>query len=137
MQIHAHPGPTAQVFFGDVSPHGREGPAWFDSTWEAYQYVFERQVPTQGWFVTDYSVIDPAIEDDAGLPTIARAVSADSFLEVGEVSYVADSQVIGAMGRDLIGFGQQDDAEAFQRTYGGSVITHEAVTPEVIGLLGR
>ncbi len=137
MEIHAHPGPTAQVFFRDASPHEREGPAWFDSTWEAYQFVFEHEAPIQGWFVTDYSVIDPAIEDDGGVPTIERAVRADSFLGVEKISYVVDSRVVGAMGRDLIGFGQQGDAMSFQQAYGGSVLTHEAITPEVVGLLGR
>ena len=137
MMIHAHPGPTAQVFFVDTGPHGREGPAWFDSTWEAYQFVFEHEAPIRGWFVTDYSTIDTAVQEDGGVPTIARAVHVDSFHEVDGISYVADSRVIGAMGRDLIGFSRRDEAVSFQEAYGGSVLTHEAVTPEVIGLLGR
>ena len=137
MQIHAHPGATAQVYLSEGSPHGREGPAWFDSSWEAYQYVFEHDLEASAWFVTDYSEFDPAITMDGGTPTIARGVDAESFRDAEGVIYVADSRVVGAMGRDLIGFGDRDDAALFQETYGGAITEHESVTPAVIGLLGR
>ena len=137
MQIHAHPGPSAQVFFADGRPHGREGPAWFDSTWEAYQYVFEHEQEVAGWFVTDYSTVDPAITAAGGAPTIARAVAANSFRAAGAVTYVMDSRVVGAMGRDLIGFGQEEDARSFRRAYGGAVVGHRSVTPELVATLGR
>ena len=137
MQITAHPGPTAQVFFVGMGPHGREGPAWFDSTWEAYRFVFDHGADVRGWFVTDYSVVDPAIATDGDAPTIARAVHADSFREAGAVTYVMDSRVVGAMGRDLIGFGQRDDARSFRRVYGGAMTAHRSVTPELVGTLGR
>jgi nitrous oxide reductase accessory protein NosL len=130
-------GPTAQVFFPAEAPHGREGPAWFDSTWEAYQYVYEQEQEPVAWFVTDYSAVEPAVTVDDGVHTIAREVHAQSFRAAEAVSLVADSRVVGAMGRDLIGFGERDDAVAFQRAHGGAITTHGAVTPALIGLLGR
>jgi len=44
--------------------------------------------------------------------------------------------VKGAMGRDLIAFSEESDAESFQSDHGGELVAVEDVTPELIGQLG-
>jgi nitrous oxide reductase accessory protein NosL len=55
---------------------------------------------------------------------------------VTDVTFVVDSEVKGPMGRDLIGFGEEADAESFQSEFGGSLTGHNGVTPEVVAGLG-
>ncbi len=139
MTIRQHPGPSAEIFYADHEPEGHENPARFDSTWEAYQYEFERD--GEGWedvafYVTDYSAVDYETFEDGGDTLISRHYEAPSFASVADVTFVADSEVKGTMGRDLIAFGEEADAEAFQSEWGGSIVEHDGVTPEVIAGLG-
>jgi nitrous oxide reductase accessory protein NosL len=41
------------------------------------------------------------------------------------------------MGDDLIPFGEREDADAFAGEYGGDVVEYDAVTPELVGQIGR
>jgi len=139
MVIRQHPGPSAEIFYADQEPEGHENPARFDSTWEAYQYEFERD--GEGWedvafYVTDYSAVDYDIFEDGGDTLITRHYEASAFAAATDVTYVVDSEVKGTMGRDLIGFTEESDAELFQSEYGGSLTTHDGVTPEVVAGLG-
>ncbi|MFB6090125.1 MAG: nitrous oxide reductase accessory protein NosL [Halobellus sp.] len=140
MTIRQHPGPTTEIFYADHEPSGHENPARFDSTWEAYQYEFERD--DRGWtdvafYVTDYSAVDYETFQRGGDVFISRHYTASAFAPAGEVTYVVDSEVKGTMGRDLIGFGERADAESFRTEHGGSLTTHEGVTPEVVAGLGK
>lgn len=140
MTIRQHPGPTTQVFYADQRPSGHDNPARFDSTWEAYQYEFERE--NRGWedvafYVTDYSAVDYEVFEDGGDLLLTRHHEASAFASAAEVSYVVDSEVQGTMGRDLVAFGTRSDAESFQSEHGGSLTTHDGVTPEVVAGLGR
>ncbi|WP_435184290.1 nitrous oxide reductase accessory protein NosL [Halobellus sp. EA9] len=140
MTIRQHPGPTTEIFYADQRPNGHDNPARFDSTWEAYQYEFERE--NRGWddvafYVTDYSAVDYEVFEDGGDTLISRHYEASAFAPAGDVTYVVDSEVKGTMGRDLIAFTSESDAEAFQTEHGGSLATHDGVTPEVVAGLGK
>ncbi|MFC6872538.1 nitrous oxide reductase accessory protein NosL [Halobellus marinus] len=139
MVIRQHPGPTTEIFYRDQQPSGHENPARFDSVWEAYQYEFEKD--DAGWedvafYVTDYSSVDYETFEDGGDTLITRHYEASSFAPASEVTYVVNSEVKGTMGRDLLGFTERSDAEAFQSEWGGSLTTHDGVTPEIIAGLG-
>ncbi len=138
MIIPNHPGPTAQIFYADQTPSGHPNPARFCSTWEAFQYDFGRQ--NEGWnravfYVTDYSSVDYELFTDAGDTLISTHVEADAFVDGTGVTFVAGSEVKGAMGRDLIGFSEQADAAEFQSEYGGTVVAFEDVTESTIAEL--
>ncbi|MEA5387049.1 nitrous oxide reductase accessory protein NosL [Haloarculaceae archaeon H-GB11] len=140
MVIPNHPGPSAEIFYADQQPSGHENPARFDSTWEAFQYDFERQ--DRGWtrqafYVTDYSAVDYEVFTDGGDTLITTHPEADAFADASEVTFVVGSEVKGAMGRDLIAFSEKADAESFNAEYGGSLATFDQVTPETIAQLGR
>jgi nitrous oxide reductase accessory protein NosL len=140
MNIRQNPGPSAEIFYRDQRPNDHENPARFDSTWEAYQYEFEKD--DAGWedvafYVTDHSAVDYRTFEDGGDTLISRHYEASAFAPAADVTYVVDSEVKGAMGRDLVGFTEEADAESFQSEWGGSLATHDEVTPEVVAGLGR
>jgi len=140
MVIPNHPGPSAEIFYRDEQPSGHANPAVFDSTWEAFQYDFERQ--DRGWtrevfYVTDYSSVDYRLFDEGGDTMISTHPEASAFVSADEVTFVVGSEVKGAMGEDLIGFSERADAEAFQSEHGGTLMSVGDVTPEVIAQLGR
>ena len=140
MTIRQHPGPTTQIFYREQRPSGHDNPARFDSTWEAYQYEFERD--DRGWeevafYVTDYSAVDYELFEDGGDLLLTRHHEASAFAPATEVTYVVDGAVKGTMGRDLIAFGTRSDAESFRDEHGGSLTPHDGVTPEVVAGLGR
>jgi nitrous oxide reductase accessory protein NosL len=139
MIIPNHPGPTTEIFYPGREPSGHENPARFDSTWEAFQYDFDRQ--DEGWeravmYVTDYSAVDYDVFEESGDKLISTHPQAESFTTAAEVTFVAGSEVKGAMGRDLIAFSAAADAESFEGEYGGERVTVDEVTPELIAQLG-
>jgi nitrous oxide reductase accessory protein NosL len=140
MVIPNHPGPTSEIFYRDQEPSGHENPARFDSTWEAFQYDFERR--NRGWtrvafYVTDYSTVDYELTTDAGDTLISTHVEATDFADATAVTFVVGSEIKGAMGRDLIAFSREADAEQFQRDYGGELRTFNQVSEQTIAGLGR
>jgi len=140
MVIPNHPGPTTEIFYADQQPSGHDNPARFDSTWEAFQYDFERQ--NRGWerqvmYVTDYSAVDYDLTEDGGDLLISTHPEAEAFADASDVTFVAGSTVIGAMGRDLIAFGEEGDASTFRDEHGGETYSLAEVTPEVVAGLGR
>ena len=139
MVIPNHPGPTTEIFYADQQPSGHDNPARFDSTWEAFQYDFERR--DRGWtrrafYVTDYSAVDYELFSEGGDTFVSTHTEAEAFAAAESVTFVVDSEVIGAMGRDLIGFGDRADAESFRAEHGGSLVGLDDVTPEMIAQLG-
>jgi nitrous oxide reductase accessory protein NosL len=140
MVIPNHPGPSSQIFYRDERPSGHDNPARFDSTWEAFEYHFERT--DRGWaadafYVTDYSAVDYTVSVNEGDPTISTHPAASAFVDAGKVTFVVGSEVVGAMGRDLVGFSDSADAEEFRDEYGGSLATFDEVTPETIASLAE
>jgi nitrous oxide reductase accessory protein NosL len=140
MNIVNHPGPSTEIFYPDNQPSGHENPARFDSTWEAFQYDFERR--DRGWntaafYVTDYSAVDYSVSEEGGDSVISTHPEAEAFADAESVTFVVGSAVKGAMGRDLIAFAERGDAESFADEYGGSLAAFDEVTPETIAQRGR
>lgn len=138
MVIPNHPGPTTEIFYADERPSGHDNPARFDSTWEAFQYNFDRL--DRGWdveafYVTDYSSVDYDVTQAGGDTLISTHPEASAFVDAESVTFVVGSEVKGAMGRDLIAFSAADDAESFRDEYGGSLTTFDDVTRETIAQL--
>jgi len=135
MVIPNHPGPSAEIFYADERPSGHDNPARFDSTWEAFQYDFERR--DRGWsreafYVTDYSTVDYSVTEEGGDQVISTHPEAEAFADAETVTFVVGSDVKGAMGKDLIAFSTESDAESFADEYGGSLATFDEVTRETI-----
>jgi copper chaperone NosL len=139
MVIPNHPGPTSEIFYADEEPNGHPNPARFDSTWEAFQFDFERQ--SRGWsreafYVTDYSAVDYEVFEDGGDTLVTTHPDSEAFADAEDVTFVVGSEVVGAMGRDLLAFGDEADAEAFQSEYGGDLATFGDVTESMVASLG-
>jgi copper chaperone NosL len=139
MVIPNHPGPTTEIFYPEQTPSGHPNPARFDSTWEAFQYDFDRQ--DEGWersvmYVTDYSAVEYSVFEEQGDQLISTHPQASAFVDAATVTFVAGSDVKGAMGRDLIAFSAETDAQSFSDEYGGQLVTVDEVTPELIAQLG-
>ena len=131
MVIEQHPGPTGQVFFDDHPPD-RNGPAWFCSGTCTYSYRFDREDDGETpivTYLTDYSTVDYSVDDE---PSISAHLVADDYHDQADLSVVVGSDVIGAMGPDLIPFGEQSDAEAFADEYGGDVRAASDVDRELV-----
>lgn len=139
MVIPNHPGPVAEIFYADERPSDHDNPAHFCSTWEAFQYDFERQ--DRGWtveafYVTDYSTVDYEVRQSGGDTVLSSHPEADAFADAETVTFVVGSEVKGAMGRDLVGFTDSDDAESFRAEYGGRLAAFDEVTRETVDQLG-
>lgn len=135
MVIPNHPGPVAEIFYENETPSGHENPARFCSAWEAFQYDFERA--DEGWnrlafYTTDYSSVDYDLYTDSGITFITAHVEAAAFADATTLTFVAGSEVRGAMGRDIIGFSEASDAEELQREYGGELATFDEVGETLI-----
>jgi nitrous oxide reductase accessory protein NosL len=140
MVVPNHPGPSAEIFYRDEQPGGHANPARFDSTWEAFQFDFDRR--DRGWervvfYVTDYSAVEYELFEEGGDTLVSTHPEASAFTVAERVTFVVDSAVKGAMGRDLVGFSSRDDAESFRADHGGDLLTLGDVTREVIAQLGR
>ncbi len=139
MVIPNHPGPSTEVFYADRQPSGHDNPARFDSTWEAFQYDFERR--DRGWkrrafYVTDYSSVDYELLTEGGDTLISTHPTAEAFVDASSVTFVVGSDVNGAMGKDLVAFSKRADAESFSQDHGGKLAQFGDVTPGMVEQLG-
>lgn len=135
MVISEHPGPAGQTFFEGNVPEGRDGPAWFCSSKCTYNYGFQREEEGRSVevsYLTDYSGVDYSVEGEGGSLVITAHLEADAFADASELVLVAGSDVQGAMGSSLIPFSDTADAEAFAEEYGGEVVPHAEVTPDLL-----
>lgn len=136
MVIAEHYGPSGQVFYADDYPEDRDGPARFDSTRELFTARFaaedrgHRPVAT---YVTDYSSVDYDLVEEGGDSHVSTHVGTETFVRADEAAFVVESGVLGAMGPELLPFGDRDDAESFAESNGGRVVDHEDVTPKLVG----
>ncbi|MEF8852600.1 MAG: nitrous oxide reductase accessory protein NosL [Haloarculaceae archaeon] len=137
MVIPNHPGPSAEVFYADRRPSGHDNPARFCSTWEAFQYDFDRDWSVEVFYVTDYSSVDWSLSEAGGDRLISTHPEASAFVDAETVTFVVGSEIKGAMGRDLIAFSDRADAESFRDEYGGSLAGFDDVTPETIAGLSQ
>jgi copper chaperone NosL len=144
MRIEMHPGPVGESFYGDDAPpslpEDREnGIAWFCSTTCTYNYILENEErghePTIS-YGTDYSSVDYELKSQSGTTVISAHLGAGSFADLHDLTFVANSEVEGAMGKSLIGFTDDADAESFADEHGGERLAHDDVTREVLSGLG-
>ncbi|MGM0605006.1 MAG: nitrous oxide reductase accessory protein NosL [Halobacteriota archaeon] len=134
MVIGEHPGPNGQVYFEGDRPADRDGPAWFCSGVCTYTYRFDRE--EEGWtsivtYLTDYSKLSYTVSGDSR-PVISAHFGPETYSDEADLFVVAGSDVLGAMGNDVIPFGDQADADAFAAEYGGSVLEATAIDRELI-----
>ena len=138
MLLEAQPGPVGQTFFDDHQPNGRDGPAWFCSGSCTYLYTFDREAEGHEVvviYMTDYSVVDWQLSDEDDTLFISSHLGADAFARADDLTLLVGSELIGAMGPDLIGFTDPEGAEAVRADHGGSIYTHDEVTPELVASL--
>ncbi len=139
MVIEHHPGPVGQAFYDEDLPEGRDGPAWFCSGTCTYTWVFDQEdrghEPTI-IYATDYSTVDWELSGEDGVTFISAHLEAENQVDVTDLTMVVGSDVHGAMGEELIGFSDRDDAESFADEHGGELVTHDQVTRELIDSLG-
>ncbi|WP_235853616.1 nitrous oxide reductase accessory protein NosL [Halosimplex salinum] len=140
MVIPNHPGPSAEIFYADNRPSDHDNPARFDSTWEAFQYNFDRldrDWTVEAFYVTDYSAVEYSVSESEGDLLLSTHPEAEAFVDAETVTFVVGSDVKGAMGRDLVAFSEAADAESFQAEYGGSLAEFGDVSRETIAQLGQ
>lgn len=124
MIVGDHPGPVGQIHFAEAGPEdGRH--ARFCSASCAYTYRFDADdsgYEPLATFLTDYSRVDQEVFEEGDDVLFSSHLDADAFGRLAELTVVARSDVVGAMGPDLIPFGDADDVEAFAEQYGGEPI---------------
>jgi len=146
MEIGRHGGPNGQIFYAendpdsphatDDSPEARDDLAWFHTLVHGlFPYHFERL--DRGWeaaaiYVTDYSSVDwEPIERD-GDRYMPAPTAAGSFADATDLTYVAESDVLGGMGPELFPFSDAAEASAFADDRGGRTVGFEAIDRELV-----
>ncbi len=136
MVIGEHFGPNGQIFYRDNSPEGHDNPAWFHTLIHGlFPYYFEHK--ELGWeeiaiYVTDYSKINYTVETVREKKYISTHTQPETFNHAREVKYIAESNVLGGMGKELIPFSKQNDIEEFTNKYGGEILSFDDITFEWI-----
>lgn len=136
MVIGEHFGPNGQIFYRENSPQGHDNPAWFHTLVQGlFPYYFEHK--QLGWeeiviYVTDYSKVDYKIETIRDKNYISSHTSADTFKNAKKIKYIAESDVLGGMGKELIPFSDEKDIDRFTNNYGGKILSFTDITLEWI-----
>ncbi|WP_254832350.1 nitrous oxide reductase accessory protein NosL [Haloglomus salinum] len=136
MVIDRHPGPVGQIFYCDNEPQNHANPAWFDALNPClFDYHFAKE--DAGWsptaiYVTDYSAVDWEVFSEGGDQFVSSHVAAEAFGPAREMTYVARSDIKGAMTTAIVPFSDSADAEAFQSEYGGELLAFEDITPALV-----
>ncbi|OYR67438.1 nitrous oxide reductase accessory protein NosL [Halorubrum ezzemoulense] len=124
MIVADHPGTVGQVHFEDDEPEGGR-PAQFCSGTCTYTYRFDAadagRTPV-ATFLTDYSAVDQEVFEEGGDTMFSSHVESEAFARETTLTVVARSEVIGAMGPDLVPFTDEDDVEDFVAEYGGEAM---------------
>ncbi|MGB9958871.1 nitrous oxide reductase accessory protein NosL (plasmid) [Haloferax prahovense] len=134
MVIGEHFGPNGQVFYRNHAPESHDNPAWFHTlSMGLFPYHFDQE--RRGWevvviYVTDYSSVDYELIDERGETYISSYTAADTFGDASEMTYVADSDVHGGMGKELHPFSSADEASSFATEHNGETMRLGEVTPE-------
>ncbi len=136
MVIGEHSGPNGQIFYEENSPDGHDNPAWFHTLVSGlFPYLFERE--RRGWtavavYVTDYSQADYEMETRGRKVFISSHTDPETFAPARTLQYVAGSEVVGGMGKELIPFSDEADVDQFTNEYGGRSVEYDDVDPEFI-----
>lgn len=141
MVVVNHPGPAGYSFFPDdadvVEQDGGVVP--YCASTCAYEHYFEQKEFDQEpivIYLTDYSRVDWDVYEEEGLLFITAHFEAEAHAPARELTFVVDSDVLGAMGESAIGFGEPADADAFTEEYGGEIHDHDSLNRELIESLG-
>ncbi|WP_424015097.1 nitrous oxide reductase accessory protein NosL [Halorubrum xinjiangense] len=124
MIVADHPGTVGQVHFEDDEPEGGR-PAQFCSGTCTYTYRFDAEDAGRtpvATFLTDYSAVDQEVFEEGGDTMFSSHVESEAFAREPELTVVARSEIIGAMGPDLIPFTDGDDVDEFIAEYGGEAM---------------
>ena len=148
MVIDQYNGPVGQAFYDDVQEvagedRDEDDPAWFCSSTCTYEFVLNRQDDghdPQVIYLTDYSAVDwEVVEEErrAGDETvvdtyISAHLEGEDFADVTDLTFVADSDLEGAMGTSIIGFSDSDDAQSFLEEYDGIELEHDQIDRDVL-----
>ncbi|MCU4743706.1 nitrous oxide reductase accessory protein NosL [Halobacteria archaeon AArc-m2/3/4] len=138
MVLESHSGSKGQAFYGDDVPEAHDGPAWFCSGTCTYNYVFDQEdvgLEPTAIYLTDYSAVEYSLSSENGEAFISAHLTADVFSSVEDLAFAVGSDVYGAMGPDLVGFGDRADAEAFVDEHGGELYEHDDVSRELLSTL--
>jgi nitrous oxide reductase accessory protein NosL len=121
MIVEDHPGPVGQIHFEDDEPEGGR-PGQFCSSTCTYRYRFDAEGEgrtVEAAFLTDYSAVEYEVFTEGGDTQFSSHVESGAFAGVSDLTVVARSEVIGAMGPELIPFSEGEDVTAFTDEYGG------------------
>ncbi|QKG93676.1 nitrous oxide reductase accessory protein NosL [Halorubrum salinarum] len=124
MIVADHPGTVGQVHFEDDEPEGGR-PAQFCSATCTYTYRFDAEDSGRtplATFLTDYSAVEQEVFEEGGDTMFSSHVDSEAFAREPSLTVVARSEVIGAMGPDLIPFSEKGDVESFVAEYGGKTM---------------
>lgn len=141
MAIGDHGGPNGQVFYAENSPEGRDGPAWFHTlVFGMFPYHFDRL--DRGWeaeavYVTDYSSVDWSLIETDGGPRMPSPTEPDAFADATELTYVAQSNVLGGMGPALHPFSDDEEARDFADEHGGRTVGYDDIDRRFVSSLQR
>ena len=129
MIIEDHPGPVGQIHFEDDEPEGGR-PGQFCSSVCMYTYRFDAEDAGRtvlAAFLTDYSLVDQEVFREGSDTMFSSHVGSEAFSRTTDLTVVARSEVVGAMGPELIPFSDDDDVDAFVDEYGGEPMPAEDV----------
>jgi len=135
MKIGNYLGPAGQSHYEDptaVEGLDEDRPAQFCSSLCTYKFTFKHESEPQVSYLTDYSTVDYEVDESTTQTTISRHLEADAFGDVTELTMVAGSDVIGAMGDSIVPFSDADQADEFQAEYGGDIYEHDEITQELV-----
>ncbi|WP_256402490.1 nitrous oxide reductase accessory protein NosL [Halorubrum salinum] len=121
MIIADHPGTVGQVHFEDDEPEGGR-PAQFCSGTCTYSYRFDAEDDGRtplATFLTDYSTVEYEVYDEGSDTLLSSHTGEDAFAQSTALTVVARSEIVGAMGPDLVPFSEETDVESFVAEYGG------------------
>lgn len=141
MVVVNHPGPSGHAVYdadADV-PGAEDGVVPFCSSACAYEFYFaqlEAGHEPVVLYLTDYSRVDWEVYDQQGIQFITAHFEAEAQAPASDLEFVVDSDVLGAMGESLIGFGDPDDAASFADRYGGEVFDHDSISRALVEGLG-
>ena len=124
MIVADHPGTVGQVHFEDDKPEGGR-PAQFCSGTCTYTYRFDAEDAGRtpvATFLTDYSAVDQEVFEEGGDTMFSSHVEREAFARESALTVVARSDVIGAMGPDLIPFTDDGDVDEFVAEHGGEAM---------------
>ena len=124
MIVADHPGTVGQVHFEDDEPEGGR-PAQFCSGTCTYTYRFDAEDEGRSpvaTFLTDYSAVDQEVFEEGDDTLFSSHVESEAFARESALTVVVRSEVIGAMGPDLIPFTDDGDVDDFVDEYGGEAM---------------